>query len=177
MANETPISTTFSVGLPHLGWNSASSQPRLVKTLRFVGTPVGKGRPRFTRLGHTYTPPKTRAEENRLKLLSRDFMGPTPAFSEPLTLNFVVLHEPPQSLSLKRRSALIATALPAKRPDLDNIIKLYLDAMNGIVFLDDAQIVGLNAARRYSHEPGVTVEIYSHAAIPVPQNVDGASRP
>jgi len=53
-------------------------------------------------------------------------------------------------------------ALPTKRPDLDNLLKGFLDAGNGILWLDDAQIVSLTVDKRYAkhglHQaPGVTL--------------------
>ena len=37
-----------------------------------------------------------------------------------------------------------------KKPDIDNLIKSTLDAMNGIVFKDDKQVVCIVAAKHYS---------------------------
>ena len=39
------------------------------------GKPQGKGRPRFTRSGHTYTPDRTAAYEERVKLAYRQAGG------------------------------------------------------------------------------------------------------
>lgn len=39
---------------------------------------------------------------------------------------------------------------PATRPDLDNRIKLVLDAGNGCLWFDDAQIVELHSSKSYS---------------------------
>lgn len=46
------------------------------------------------------------------------------------------------------------------RPDLDNLIKFYLDAMQGIVYKDDSQIVSLNAQKVYGSENMVHIKIF-----------------
>ena len=45
-----------------------------------------------------------------------------------------------------------APAYPPK-PDLDNLVKLYLDSFNGVVWQDDRQVVKLTAEKRYL-QPG-----------------------
>ena len=40
-------------------------------------------------------------------------------------------------------------ALPTKRPDIDNLSKGLLDAMNGFIYLDDKQITSLCASKIY----------------------------
>lgn len=48
--------------------------------------------------------------------------------------------------------------LPHKRPDLDKLVRAALDAMSGVAFRDDAQIVDITATKRYG-TPGVYVRI------------------
>ena len=50
---------------------------------------------------------------------------------------------------------------PAKRGDLDNSLKVLLDALKGIAFVDDSQVVELHAYRMDDREaPGVTVRVF-----------------
>ena len=51
--------------------------------------------------------------------------------------------------------------LPAKRPDLDQYIKLVLDALQGVLYKDDSQVVDIYASKRYSWNghPGWEVSI------------------
>ena len=49
--------------------------------------------------------------------------------------------------------------LPTKKPDADNIAKAILDALNGLAFYDDAQVVYLQVSKRYSNEPRAVVFI------------------
>ncbi len=46
---------------------------------------------------------------------------------------------------------------PTGKPDLDNVVKLIGDALNGIIWRDDSQIVDLHVARRFSTEGERTV--------------------
>ena len=43
---------------------------------------------------------------------------------------------------------------PAKKPDLDKLLRSCLDAMAGIVYRDDAQVVTLTGWKRYAGSPG-----------------------
>jgi hypothetical protein len=45
-------------------------------------------------------------------------------------------------------------------PDSDNLAKLALDAMEGIVYADDVQVVELWVRKVYGSEPGVGVSVY-----------------
>lgn len=48
-------------------------------------------------------------------------------------------------------------ARPIKRPDLDNLLKGFLDAGNGILWHDDAQVCHLDVHKVYTDTPGVVV--------------------
>ena len=48
---------------------------------------------------------------------------------------------------------------PTKKPDIDNIVKIILDAMNGIAFKDDTQITKLNVEKTYSTQEKVQIKI------------------
>lgn len=41
-----------------------------------------------------------------------------------------------------------------KRPDLDNLVKFLLDAINGVVFADDAQVCKISASKLYVNQRG-----------------------
>jgi Holliday junction resolvase RusA-like endonuclease len=54
---------------------------------------------------------------------------------------------PPSWLQRKRQLALISKIRPGKRPDLDNILKNWLDGLSGASFVDDALIVRMSQAQ------------------------------
>jgi Holliday junction resolvase RusA-like endonuclease len=49
---------------------------------------------------------------------------------------------------------------PAKKPDADNIMKAIADALNGIAYKDDSQIVNVTITKWYSDTPRVEVAIF-----------------
>jgi Holliday junction resolvase RusA-like endonuclease len=122
---------------------------------------VPKGRPRTTRTGHMYTPTKTRNAEALVKMMASEAVGRDGVPMEgPLSVT-IIAHLPiPRSWS-KKRQAMAADGfiLPAKRPDLDNIIKLVTDGANGICYLDDRQICAINALKIYDKRPHTEVRV------------------
>lgn len=48
---------------------------------------------------------------------------------------------------------------PTKKPDIDNIVKIILDAMNKFAFKDDTQVTKLEVEKRYSEIPRVYIKI------------------
>lgn len=48
---------------------------------------------------------------------------------------------------------------PTKKPDIDNVIKVIADALNGVAYDDDKQIIDVSARKVYSETPRVDVRI------------------
>lgn len=71
----------------------------------------------------------------------------------PLRLTMIAYLPMPRNIPKKRRM----TALPAKRPDLDNYVKQVEDALQGYAFVDDAQIVSIEARKRYAGQATVQI--------------------
>lgn len=131
------------------------------------GEPKGKGRPRFTNAGgfaKTYTPPETAGYENLVKLCYREKYGGM-AFDEKAELDIKVtaFFSIPKSTSKKKREKMQdGDVRPTKKPDLDNILKIVADALNGIAYHDDSQIVYAEIAKYYDENPRVEVEMCSY---------------
>lgn len=129
------------------------------------GVAVGKGRPKFARRGNfvtAYTPERTANYENLVKLAAHRAMNgrETIAVAVAVSCNILVEVEPPASWSNKKRlSALSGDIRPTSKPDLDNVAKGILDAMNDIVFKDDKQVVVLSLSKRYSEHSRASVEV------------------
>lgn len=120
------------------------------------GIPVAKARARvIVRNGkaHAYTPDKTANHENNVRVFAYN-AGVTP-LEGPLSLSCLFVLPFPKSMSKKKR----LTAYPTKRPDIDNYLKATLDAMNGIGFLDDAQIVVVAIGKVYGEPPCTQIRI------------------
>lgn len=92
------------------------------------GIPVAKGRPRVYH-GHGVTPERTRLAEQHVK---NAFQAQYPDFTP-----------------LEGRLVLVAHFWMGKngRPDLDNLEKLVMDALNGLAYHDDEQIEAKHSQR------------------------------
>lgn len=118
----------------------------------------GKQRPRATRQGRVYTPAETRNAEAFVRLIAAQAMEDRGPLEEPLMLTVAIDVGIPKTFSRKQReAALEGRILPAKKPDLDNVVKLLCDALNGIVYADDKQIVTLVVSKRYALVPETRV--------------------
>jgi len=117
------------------------------------GTPVGKGRPRFARRGNfvsTYSPTKTRDYEDLIKEAARKAMGSNELLETPVTVAIYITVPIPSSYSKKRTEACLSgSERPIKKPDIDNVAKCFLDAMNEIVYKDDTQVLTLHITKVY----------------------------
>lgn len=141
-----------------------------IDELRFtvMGEPVGKGRARSvtrnskargTFIAHV-TPQKTVEYEGAVAAAARQAMGYLPVFAGPVMLELRIYMGVAASCSKKRRElALAGEILPTKKPDADNVLKAIKDAMNGIVYADDAQVTDVHMRKRFAEQPRVDVII------------------
>lgn len=68
--------------------------------------------------------------------------------------------EIPQSKSKKQKEKMITGEIkPVVKPDVDNVAKSILDALNGIIYLDDKQIIKLNIEKIYAETSWTEVKI------------------
>ncbi len=122
-------------------------------TFKVEGTPVGKGRPKFARRGNfvtAYTPTKTRAYEDLIRDAAKQAMGTSDPLETPVAAYIYITVPIPQSYSKKRfKDCLEGIERPCKKPDCDNVMKAFLDAMNEIVYNDDSQVVSLHGTKVY----------------------------
>lgn len=122
------------------------------------GKPHGKGRPRITRTGRAYTPQATREAEGYIRHQAAQAMTDQDVLRGAVQAWVEIEVEPPASFSKKKRAAALAgEVFPMVAPDLDNIAKSILDACNGVVYLDDKQVVKLSVIKSYSERDVTTV--------------------
>lgn len=123
------------------------------------GQPVAKGRPRLGKWG-TYTPQKTVEYENLIKLSYIEKHKGEPVLEDQLKLDIYFYFQIPKSVSKKMRQAMLeGKIMYDKRPDIDNCIKIITDALNGIAYKDDNQIVEVHAMKLYDETPRTVVTI------------------
>lgn len=123
------------------------------------GVPVGKGRPRVTSHG-TYTPQKTRAYEEKVRLCWETQSGVSLPSGVPLMAELRAYFPIPKSASKRRREAMEG-AFHTARPDCDNVAKAILDSLNGFAYHDDSAVQLGRVWKLYtSGAPRVDVQIW-----------------
>lgn len=135
----------------------------LIVAFEVMGDPVGKGRPKFARRGdyvNTYTPKKTAMYETRVQVAARQAMGAqlphTGAMAVWLSLDIAI----PLSWSKKKQQQALAFEIyPTSKPDVDNVLKAILDACNGIVWVDDKQVIDVIIHKRYALSGSAKVQV------------------
>jgi Holliday junction resolvase RusA-like endonuclease len=124
-----------------------------------TGRPLAKGRVRFTKTGHAFTPDRTVGFEGKLALAAQQAMDGRPPVEGPVAVTLEVHLPIAVSWSKKKReAAVLGHVRPTGRPDLDNFAKM-LDALNLVVWNDDSQIVELVVFKRYSEAPQLAITV------------------
>lgn len=116
----------------------------------------GQGRPRTTRSGHVYETDADKAWKALIALRYREAGGDSFG-AAPVAVRVDVLGRLPESAPKR-----VASAPNTVRPDVDNVAKAVMDALNGIAYDDDSQVVELtvrkwNRTRRCGEELRVRV--------------------
>lgn len=125
------------------------------------GEPRGKGRPRFSKTGHAYTDSETRAYEKKIEAYYRKALG---AFrwpdSEFISVDITAYYPIPKSATKAATAAMRAGQVPpSRKPDIDNVMKIVLDALNGVAYKDDSRVVRVEAQKVYSDVPRIEIRM------------------
>lgn len=132
------------------------------------GEPVAKARARHrqvtTKSGksfvQSYTPKKTVNFENYIAKLAKQQMLLRSPTSAPVRLDVVFFFSIPSSWpAWKQAAAQERYIAHTVKPDKDNLEKAIKDALNGIVWVDDAQVCDGGTQKLYSNEPGVLIDV------------------
>lgn len=122
------------------------------------GQPEGKKRPRFARTGAVYTPTETKAYERTVKAIWQETGGET--LHGAVRVDIIAGYEIPKSATKSAQMAMLdGTRVPNKKPDIDNVIKIIMDGLNGAAYDDDKQVVWTTGRKIYAADPGVTVKV------------------
>ena len=124
-----------------------------------AGKPQGKARPRFdSRHKITYTPEKTRSYEALVRTSYQAQCRFDPPLHGAVKASIIAYFPIPKSATKTEREQMLAGIVrPIVKPDMDNIIKAILDALNGYAYKDDAAVVEVKAEKRYADTPRVAV--------------------
>lgn len=124
------------------------------------GDPLTQLRMRFGRCGKfskVFDPVKK--EKDKIKAFLREKYGDFGFFEHPV-VSFLFCMPIPASTSKKQRAMYLNRRVRQEsKPDTDNLLKLYLDCMSGILFQDD-NIVSIGMAIKIYHpEPKTIINI------------------
>lgn len=137
---------------------SAAHIPLIGVTIIVPGAPVPKGRPRLSTIGgqaRAFTPTKTRRYEDLIRLEAGRVMEARDQLQGPTRVEIRAFMQTPQAIAKHKTKSLAAEngiLRPITRPDVDNFAKV-IDALNGIVWRDDSQVVELFVEKFYSVRP------------------------
>lgn len=121
---------------------------------RVPGDPVPQSRPRVTRRGGVYYADRIVRYRHHVQVAAR--AAGLPLREGPLWLGIECVFERPKSHLKKRGGVGVrpdAPAFPYAKGDCTNIAKGIEDALNGIGWLDDSQVVEIQVRKRYA-KPG-----------------------
>lgn len=127
--------------------------------------PVPKERARTVRTPNnktvSFTPARTKRFTSDVLRVVNQVMGSLSAIEGPVRLSMAFKMEIPRSWpKWKQEAARDGWIAPTGRPDMDNLEKALLDALNERVFVDDAFVVERYAKKVYSNLPGIFVKVY-----------------
>lgn len=120
------------------------------------GRPQGKKRPRFSRISHTvYTPRETISYENQIAMAFKAGEGRCIPEGQCVAVSVTAFFPVPKSYSKGKRKACIDGDIrPDKKPDIDNVLKVVLDALNGLAYDDDKQVIEAICRKYYTDGEG-----------------------
>lgn len=79
---------------------------------------------------------------------------------QPLKVTIIAYYPIVKSTSKKKKQQMLEDLMfPTKKPDIDNIAKSILDALNKLAYRDDTQVVTPHMEKHYAEDPRVEVEI------------------
>lgn len=130
------------------------------------GVPRPQLRPRAMRFGkgvRVYDPPQNQDWKHTIQgQLIAD--RPQAPLSGPLMISLDFAMPKPKGASKKQ------LMWHVKKPDVDNLAKSVKDAMKGIVFEDDSQVVRLEVKKAYADSPGVLIRVCQITPLEIPKH-------
>jgi len=115
--------------------------------------PVSKQRPRSAKGGRTYTPEKTRNFEKKVREFVEAWlsvrMKKPPLYEQGVALSVIAIFYFDRPNYLLKKSVKDEALWHSKGKDIDNLSKSLLDALNGVIWYDDAQISALHLQKFY----------------------------
>ncbi len=125
------------------------------------GNIIGKERPRVNMYTCTvYTPNKTKDYENYIRQCFKIKYPKHDAIEGRVQIELIAYLKIPANTSKKKMADMLDGRIsPTKKPDIDNIAKSVLDAMNKYIIVDDNQVSKISIEKRYALEEKLEINI------------------
>jgi Holliday junction resolvase RusA-like endonuclease len=131
-----------------------------MRSFFWAGQPRGQGRPRFNRQIGAYKSSEDKAYERALCMAYWEKHSGKRPLEGPLTIKITAVFPIPKSKPKREQELMRSGEIkPTCKPDMDNIQKSVLDALNKVAFPDDKAVTWLIGKKVYGDVPGIHVEI------------------
>src|SRR5690625_3135861 len=129
----------------------------MITEFTIPGQAVPQGRPRARIIGRgqnrkvmMYDPKESKEYKDYVALIAKQY-APKIQYEGELSVNLDIYRQIPKSTSKRKRELYNARLIrPTVKPDVTNYAKAIEDALNGIIYKDDSQIVDLKISKYYS---------------------------
>ena len=132
-----------------------------IYTAVVLGEPVAQGRPRFSRQGgfvKAYDPAKSRDYKSYVRMIAAQNAPVTPVEGA-IEFSLRIYRAIPKGMpKYKRKAAKEGRLRPVTKPDVSNVLKGVEDALKGVWYKDDSQIVGYGVLGKwYDERPRIEI--------------------
>src|SRR5574344_1383401 len=126
-----------------------------------IGDIVGKQRPRVNMYtGNVYTPNKTKDYEELIKQCFFLKYQQCIMLNSKLKVEIKAYFKIPKNTSSAKRKLMLDNIItPTKKPDIDNIAKIVLDAINKYIIQDDNQVTQISIEKKYAEQSKLAIKI------------------
>ena len=128
----------------------------MTQVFTILGDPRPQGRPRFARMGKFVKAYDPKDSRDYKQTLAAQIAAQNPEYvaDRAICLECEFIFARPKTLPKKVQDH-------TRKPDIDNLVKSFLDAATGILWRDDTQIVSISARKDYGDVPQIRVKVRS----------------
>lgn len=133
----------------------------MIYEFEVIGDIKGKARPRVnTYTNRAYTPTNTKDYEMLIKQYFKIKYPKYVPLENRVSVKILAQFKIPKNTSKKNTENMLnGNISPTKKPDIDNIVKIILDALNTMAFKDDNQITKLEVEKIYGEQEKILVKV------------------
>lgn len=133
----------------------------MIYEFEVIGDIKGKARPRVnTYTNRAYTPTNTKDYEMLIKQYFKIKYPKYVPLENRVSVKILAQFKIPKNTSKKSTENMLnGNISPTKKPDIDNIVKIILDALNTMAFKDDNQITKLEVEKIYGEQEKILVKV------------------